>query len=54
LGISFRPAVERIAGMHETVNHGAGEYARDGVYASTVDGFGYGFRTFPSATPVVA
>jgi hypothetical protein len=37
---SFRGAFARIAGMHETVNHSAGEYARDGVYASTADGFG--------------
>jgi hypothetical protein len=47
---SFRGAFARIAGMHETVNHSAGEYARDGVYASTATASGLSWSGRSSAS----
>lgn len=37
---SFLKALRGLAGLHETVNHSAGEYVRDGVHSGTADGFG--------------
>lgn len=36
---AFSKALRGLAGRHETVNHSAGEFVRDGVHSSTADGF---------------